>query len=125
MRVIDASVLLAYVLGEPGGSVLATDAGPFLLSSVNLTEVLTRVIDHDLAPDDVMRVVRRLPIEHAVYDVDDARIAADLRRSTRVRGLSLGDRACLALAWRRSLPVLTADSVWTDLDLGIDIRLIR
>ncbi len=125
MIVVDASVVLAYLRNEPGGSVLETGAGPFLLSTVNLTEVLTRVIDNDLDPDDVTRVLRRLPVALVDYDVEDARLAAVLRTATRRRGLSLGDRACLALAQRRGVPVLTADSVWTDLDLGIDIRLIR
>jgi len=124
-QVVDSSVVLAYLLDEPGGDVLMTGAGPFLLSSVNLTEVLTKLIDHDLNPDDMMLVLRQLPIEHAVYDHDDARSAADLRPATRMKGLSLGDRACQALARRRNVPVLTADAVWTKLDIGVDIRLIR
>jgi ribonuclease VapC len=125
MQVVDSSVVLAYILDEPGGDVLMRGAGPFLLSSVNLTEVLTKLIDYDLNPDDVMLVLQQLPIEHAVYDRDDARSAADLRSITRMQGLSLGDRACLALARRRNVPVLTADTVWTKLDIGLDIRLIR
>lgn len=124
-QVVDSSVVLAYLLDEPGGDVLLTGAGPFLLSSVNLTEVLTKLIDHDLNPDDMMLVLKQLPIEQAVYDRDDARSAADLRPATRMQGLSLGDRACLALARRRNVPVLTADAVWTKLDIGVDIRLIR
>jgi ribonuclease VapC len=49
------------------------------------------------------------------------------RHARRIRhyGLSLGDRACLALAMELKLPVVTADRAWIDLDLGIDICVIR
>ena len=40
-------------------------------------------------------------------------------------GLSLGDRACFALATSSKLPVLTADQVWSKLDLGIPIQVLR
>lgn len=123
--VIDATVVLAYVLGEPGGDVLSTDGRHFLLSSVNLAEILAKVADRGLDPDDVMRTLRPFPIEHVDHGSDDARKGAALRVSTRSHGLSLGDRACLALAQRTDLPVMTSDKVWATLDLGIDIRLIR
>lgn len=60
-----------------------------------------------------------------VADLDLALEAARLRGATRPRGLSLGDRFCLSLAARLALPVLTTDRAWADLDLGIDIRLVR
>lgn len=124
-QVVDASALLAFLLGEDGGDALSRDEGPFCLSSVNLTEVQVRLIDCDLDPDDMTRVLRKMPIELRGFDADDARRSADLRRATRSRGLSLGDRACLALAQRLDLPVLTADRKWAELDIGLDIRLIR
>ncbi|GGB19736.1 hypothetical protein GCM10011380_06630 [Sphingomonas metalli] len=123
--IIDASVLLAYLLGEPGQEVLAHEPGPFLLSSVNLAEVLTRLIDRGLDPEDITQVLKDLPVEHVVHDRADARLAAELRPATRSHGLSLGDRACLALGRRHKLPVLTADTQWAKIDLGIDVRLIR
>ena len=51
--------------------------------------------------------------------------AGALRLATRHLGLSLGDRACLALAEREQLPILTGDGAWALLDIGLDIRLIR
>ncbi len=123
--VVDGSVILAYVLGEEGGDVLAGDGGPFLLSAVNLTEVLTKVIERGMNPDDVVRALRLLPIEHVGHDRNDAMATARLRQPTRHLGLSLGDRACLALGQRHGVPVLTSDRDWARLDLGIDVRLIR
>lgn len=124
-QVVDASVLLAYLFDEPGGDLLSRDEGPFVLSSINLTETLVRLIDRELDLDVAMSAIRQLPIEHRGFDRDDANRAAALRPKTRARGLSLGDRACLALAQALDLPVATADRQWADLDLGIDIRLIR
>lgn len=123
--VIDASVVLAFLLDEPGGDVLINDGGPFLLSTVNLAEVLTKVIERELSVDDMMLVLRRLPIAYIDHGREDARRAAELRPATRALGRSLGDRVCLALAQRQGTPVLTAERKWAELDLGIDIRLIR
>lgn len=124
-QVVDASAVLAYLLDEPGGTALTTDDGPFYLSAVNLAEILTRAIDRGLAIDEVMLVLKRLPIEHVHFAREGATRAAMLRAVTRSYGLSLGDRACLALAEKLALPVLTADSAWAELEVGLDIHLIR
>ena len=125
--VVDASVVLAFILDEPGGNALVTGEGPFLLSNVNLAEVLTRIDDRGLSIDDVLQVLRVLPIEHHEFDWKDAIRSARLREPSRRLGLSRGDRACLALADRFRVPVLTADRSWADLSsfLDLDIRLIR
>lgn len=123
--VVDASVVLAFLLGEPGGDVLSRDPGPFLLSTVNFAEVLTKVVERGLAIDDAALALRGLPIEYVDFDRQDARRAAELRPLTMSLGRSLGDRICLAVAKRYDLPVLTADTTWATLDVGLDIRLIR
>ena len=51
--------------------------------------------------------------------------AGVLHAATRSRGLSLGDRICLALAEGEGVPALTADRAWADLDIGIEVSLIR
>ncbi|MES2755649.1 MAG: type II toxin-antitoxin system VapC family toxin [Pseudomonadota bacterium] len=124
-QVIDTSVLLAYLFQEPGGNLLARDEGPFVLSSVNFAEALSKLIDRAVDHDEAMNALRGLPIEHKPFDREDARRAALLRTATRHRGLSLGDRACLALAQSLNLPVATADRQWAELDLGIAVRLTR
>lgn len=124
-QVIDASVVLAWLLAERGGDAIEADGGPYCLSSVNLAEVLTKSVDRGLAVGEVMRLMKRLPIEHHDYARDAAAVSAELRAATRAHGLSLGDRACLALGQRLQLPVLTADAAWAAFDIGIDVRLIR
>lgn len=124
-QVIDSSVVLAFLRDEPGGDILIRDEGPFLLSTVNLAEVFTKLIELDLSIDDADLVLRRLPIVHVDHNREDARRAAELRPFTVALGRSLGDRICLALGQRFGVPVLTADTEWAALDIGVDVRLIR
>ena len=60
------------------------------------------------------------PFDHA-RAVDAGVLVAKIRH----RDLSLGDRACLALALELGMPVLTGDRAWRDLDIGVDIRIFR
>ena len=112
------------LLGEPGGEAVDANPGRAQLSTVNLTEVAQRLSDQ--WPDDlVIGVLGELPCLVIDFDSAMAMRAGLLRRATRAKGLSLGDRACLALAESLSLPVLTADRAWAELDLGIEVVLIR
>ncbi len=129
--VLDASALLAHLLDEPGGEVVTKQIGTgAVISAVNLTEALVRVTDRGADPvqtasewDQSGLIHSSILIEEFTYD--DSVEAARLRPLTRHLGLSLADRACLALARRLDFPVLTADQAWSDLDLGVEIRVIR
>lgn len=123
--VIDTSVVLALLFDEPGSTEASKMIGGSLMSSVNLSEMLTKCIENAVDAEFAEIQVRRLGIEFVPFTTEDAMIAARLRPLTRHRGLSMGDRACLALALRYKLPVLTADRPWAELDVGVDIRLIR
>ena len=57
------------------------------------------------------------------FTAEDADTAANIRDPS--RELSLSCRACLALASRLKLPIMTADQTWKQIDAGIDIQLIR
>jgi ribonuclease VapC len=114
--VIDASALLALIFGEA----LLVARGAFengTISTVNLTEVLTKMVDSGVAADDAMTDTETLGLNLTIVDFDRATaiVAAELRADTKRLGLSLGDRVCLATARRRNLPVLTADQAWTKL----------
>lgn len=129
--VLDASAFLAYLQDEPGSDAVADAiADGAAISAANLAEVLSRVTAHGADP---VRLLRRLTerglIEGAVevepLTTADAAEIARLRPLTRDAGLSLGDRACIALARRLELPALTADRAWAALDLGVELRQIR
>lgn len=124
-KVLDSSVLLAGMLGEAGGHVLDLPGEVFHVSAVNLGEVYTKILERGGTAEDVDLFLRPLPLRIRRFDEGLAREVGRLRPVTRHLGLSLGDRACLALGLRVDLPVLTAEHKWAGLNLGIDIRLIR
>lgn len=130
--VLDASALLAYFNDEAGAAEVEEAIAEFgLVSAVNWSEVLTKVEETGLSAESFEHQLRQQGIlgqllTIASFGESEAAAAATLRRPTRDRGLSLGDRACLALARSKSLPALTADRIWGELELeGVEIRLIR
>lgn len=122
--VLDASAVLAVVRGEPGGEHVATQLPKGRLSTVNLAEVAQRLADESSA-ERVSAILAELPCAAIDFDRTMAMRAGLMRRTTRAKGLSLGDRACLALAEGLGAPVLTADRAWAELDLGVEVVLIR
>lgn len=126
MRVVlDASAVLALIFGERGSDIVIEKAKGAQVSAVNFSEILTRVIDRGGDVIAVRALLSRLELMIVPHDEALAIATALLRNQTRQYGLSLGDRACLALAQREKAVVLTADQDWAKLDLGIEIRLIR
>ena len=125
MIVIDASALLALLLKEPGHEKVATRLSGSFMSTVNLSEVLARLVRHGMYPEESQPKIAELGITAVSFDLDQAIIAASIRDSARASGLGLADCCCLALALRDRLPVLTADKVWQTLGLALDIELIR
>lgn len=127
--VLDASALLAWALREPGwmtvDEVLAAGQVECVLSAVNLCETVSKLIDRGLPESAVEPFVAALPAQVVPFDRALALAAARLRPATRRYGLALGDRACLALAAARRAPVLTADRVWSELDLDVEVRIVR
>jgi ribonuclease VapC len=129
--VLDASAFLAYLQGEEGAREVADAvASSAAISAVNWCETLTRVADAGGDPRAVATDLEEQGLLHGLIEVvpltaDDAPAVAELSPPTRDRGLSLDDRACLALATRLGLPVLTADRAWLDLDIGAEVRPIR
>jgi ribonuclease VapC len=130
--VLDASALLAYLRDEPGAEVVSEAiAGGTAVSAVNLAELLSRVADRGRDP---AALVERMTeggllggaIAVESFTTADAVETARLRPLTRKAGLSLGDRACLALARRLEAPALTADLAWSEAgDLAVELRQIR
>jgi len=123
--ILDSSAVLAYINEETGAGDVVPYLGDSLIASVNLAEVLTKLITRGASREIACRAFDGLFISVADFTRDLAEDAAALVVLTHKRGLSLGDRACLALARREKLPVLTADRAWEGFDAGTEIRLIR
>ena len=123
--VLDASALLALLFGEPGAELVADAiAEGAAISAVNVGEVATLLGRYGHDPEAVLAPVReQVTVEQFTYD--DALAAGALYPRTSASGLSLADRACLALAQRLNATAVTADRAWANLKLGINIRLIR
>jgi PIN domain nuclease of toxin-antitoxin system len=123
--ILDASALLTILLDEHGADMVRPHMASAQMSIVNLCETYTRLIEAGLSKADADDQVAQLGLRIRSFREAHALEAAVLRPLTRHVGLSMGDRACLALARLNDLPVLTADRLWADLDIGVDIRLIR
>ena len=124
--VLDASALLALLQQEPGAETVETLLEEAVISSVNWSEVVHKSLDRGVELDNLREDLEALGLNIAPFDVEDAEVAAALRRGTAELGLSLADRACLALASRLSIPALTTDSAWAELQLeAVFVRLIR
>ena len=110
--VLDSSAVLAVLLEEAGADRVESGLPGARLSAVNLAEVLSKLCDRGMPADEVLIAVAALGVDIVPYDGEQARLTGELRPRTRAAGLSLGDRACLALARLRLLPAMTADAAW-------------
>ena len=124
--VLDASALLAILNQEPGAESLTPELlSAAATSTVNLAEVHGKLIGRGLNSDDAWEATLS-PIREAVdFSSEHARLTGDLAAQTRALGLSLGDRACLALGLALKAPVYTADRSWKKLKVSVRIHVIR
>jgi len=124
--VLDASALLALLHNEKGADrVEEAIFNKAVISSVNWAEVIQKVIAKNISIDNLDNELAAVGLSFLSFDRQQASIAGSLWQQTKELGLSLGDRACLALAQQLDLPVLTADKIWQRLDIGVSIQLIR
>ena len=123
--VLDASALLAYIHREPGADQVESVLDQAVVSAVNLAEAVTKLVLTTGSTDRTLQLIAEVEMDVVDFDQDLAQQTGALAALTRNQGLSLGDRACLALARREHAVAMTADYAWSKLDLGIDIQLIR
>ena len=123
--VLDASALLAYLQEEPGGEQVGAIIAQAVMSTVNWSEVTGKARDRGVDTLGLREDLASLGLSFEPFSADQAELAGQFRECTRRHGLSLGDRACLALGYDRGETVYTADRVWLHLDLGVDVEAIR
>ena len=125
--VLDASALLAFLKGEAGGTMVKRQLAGAYMSSVNLAEMASTFVHAGMPPDEVEAGLCDLPLTIVPLDAELAYRASALRAVTADKGLSLGDRCCLALAHHLEMTALTCDRAWADVAevAGVKVKLAR
>lgn len=123
--VLDASALIVLIYQENGEQLVEKNLLNAEISTVNIAEVASYLIKKGLAIEEATLLLNDLSIPTIPFDETQAFIAAQLVNKTASKGLSLGDRACIALAMQKDQSVLTADKIWQELNLNIEVNLIR
>jgi ribonuclease VapC len=124
--VLDASAVLALINDEPGAEKLPLALlSEAVISAVNLAEVHSKLVGRGMDAKDAWEAALSPVSEVVAFSAEQAKTTGDLVAGTRRFGLSLGDRACLALAAALKAPVYTADKSWKKLNLSVQIHLIR
>lgn len=125
-RVFDSSAVLAALFQEPGGDTVVAIwvDGENLISAVNYAEIVSKLNERGMSDFEVLAVMEGVPLTVVDFDQTTAHASGLLRTATKALGLSLGDRACIALAQSRSATAVTADKQWEKLP-KLDLLLIR
>ncbi len=123
--VLDSSAALAVLKREPGADVVKAHVPGASMSAVNVAEVVGKLSASGMTGVEVHAAIATLGVEVVSFDEELAFATGMLGPLTMDSGLSLGDRACLALGRHLALPVLTGDRTWAELDVGVEVQLIR
>lgn len=123
-NVLDASAVLAFLFDEAGADKVEVLFANSVISRINVTEVLTKLVQDGLTVNEAKETFDKINLEVAEFDENQSLKAAELRPLTKHLGLSLGDRCCLALAILENLTAVTADKNWAGLNV-CKIEVIR
>mgnify|MGYP000430348708 CR=1 FL=1 len=122
---LDSSAFIAYVFNERGANETYKYFYNSVISSVIYCEFISLMIEKGFSIDEAREIVDSFGIEIIDFDEQQAIIAAEISNKTKSKDLSLGALVCLALAMVKKIPVVTADKIWSKLDIGVDMKLIR
>ena len=123
--VLDSSALLCLLNGEAGAERVAEALPSAVIGAVNLAEVVTKLRERGLSAEEVEEALGGFNLDVRPFTAAQAYATGHLRQATRSQGLSLGDRACLALAAELTAPALTADQAWSKVEAGVTVEVIR
>ena len=122
--VLDASALIAMLKGERGAAKVAGAIAGARVSSVNYAEVVSHFVHAGMPEREVDAMLDPLPMTVVPADRALAQLAGRLRAATAAAGLSLGDRFCLALAYRDELPAWTGDLDWKKVADAAQVKVV-
>ena len=123
--IIDASAVLVFLNQETGYREISKYMKNSAINSVNLSEVIGKLDDYGVLDRDIEKIIYNLGLEVVDFDFALAFQAGILKKKTKERGLSIGDRACIATGIIKKLPVITSDKIWIEIDLPVKIILCR
>ncbi|MGN5376514.1 type II toxin-antitoxin system VapC family toxin [Sphingomonas hankookensis] len=123
--VLDASALLCLLNDESGADRVATDLTRSVIGATNLGEVVSKLRERGLALAEVQEALGGLHLDVRPLSASQAMTIGDLRPSTRALGLSLGDRACLALAIELGAELYTTDAALARAEVAITVTNVR
>lgn len=123
--VLDASAVLAVIQEEPGAERIEAHLDTGCISAVNLAEIVGKLQDRGLGDNEIDELLALLDLDTRILDREGAVFMGKLRQSTKLAGLSLGDRACLALAHSFGATAITMDRAWKDLEIGVAVEVAR
>lgn len=124
--VLDSSALIALIKGETGADIVESFLGSIVMSTLNISESAGILIDLGMSMDEARDSIEPFIDVIVSLDIQQSYDIALLKKLTSNKGLSIGDRACIALGIQMKLPIYTADKVWAKLDIeGANIILIR
>jgi PIN domain nuclease of toxin-antitoxin system len=122
---LDASALLAFINGEPGGEIVPVTTGDASMSAVNFAEVISVMTTQGMDETAVRKQLAQVVLEVVEFERASAEETGFMISRTKGKGLSLGDRACLAAARRENIPAMTGDRSWAGVHVGVEVKLIR
>ena len=123
--VLDASAVLCLLQEEKGAERVAEALPDAMIGAVNYSEVVAKLVEAGIDEATVDSLIDKLQLKVIPFDRIQARRAGSLRAITRKLGLSLGDRACLALAAAEGATALTCEQIWTKFETPCKVETVR
>jgi ribonuclease VapC len=123
--VLDASAVLCLLQEEKGAERVARALPAAVIGAVNYSEVISKLVESGIDEATADGLMDTLQLTVIPFDRRQARLAGALRATTRRLGLSLGDRACLALAGTEGAIALTCERVWTKFEGPCKVEALR
>ncbi len=124
--VFDSSALIMLFAKEKGYEIIKQRMKNAIISSVNIAEVYKYCIEvQNLSEEDCRSLIKLSGIKIIEFCEEQALITAKIIKRTKHYGLSLGDRACIALAMLNNHPILTCDKIWQKVDIDIEFIMAR